>query len=199
MTIFDELKARGLLAQLTDEEEKHLIDELYQDPEELLSDCYIDELPPFILNIIEENGLKNGDIAYSISQKWKEFESIDGKTKEDWGEKENYWFLKAVELGSNSISLKDYMFEDSDGEPDFDYLEMDYDTPLIEKAKADCYNSWGCRYALGLDDEEVENLCDCDDWYDAGFDEGRVIGSLDTYIKAIGIVKAGVRDEKIYD
>ena len=141
--------------QLTAEEQKKLIDELYKDTEEFLSDCYIDELPPFILNIIEENGLKNGDIAYSISQKWKEFESIDGKTKEDWGEKENYWFLKAVELGSNSISLKDYMFEDSDGEPDFDYLEMDYDTPLIEKAKADCYNSWGCRYALGLDDEEV--------------------------------------------
>ena len=46
-----------------------------------------------------------------------------------------------------------------------------------------------------LDDEEVENLCDCDDWYDAGVDEGRVIGSLDTYIKAIGIVKAGVIDE----
>jgi hypothetical protein len=45
-----------------------------------------------------------------------------------------------------------------------------------------------------LDDEEVENLCDCDDWYDAGLDEGRVIGSLDTYIKAIGIVKAGVID-----
>ena len=141
--------------QLTAEEEKLLIDELHKNPESFLSECYIDKLPPYILNIIEENGLKNGDIAYCISQKWKEFESIDEETKEDWGEKENYWFLKAVELGSSTISLKDYMYEDSDGETDFDYLEMDYYTPLIEKAKADCYNSWGCRYALGLDGEEI--------------------------------------------
>ena len=45
--------------QLTAEEEKLLIDELHKNPESFLSECYIDKLPPYILNIIEENGLKN--------------------------------------------------------------------------------------------------------------------------------------------
>ena len=32
---------------------------------------------------------------------------------------------------------------------------MDYYSPLVKKAEADCLNSWGCRYALGLDGEDV--------------------------------------------
>ena len=38
--------------QLTAEEQKQLIDELYKAPEEFLSDCYIDELPSFILESV---------------------------------------------------------------------------------------------------------------------------------------------------
>ena len=44
--------------QLTAEEEKLLIDELYTDPEEFLSDCSLDDVSKNIKEIIKEHGLK---------------------------------------------------------------------------------------------------------------------------------------------
>ena len=140
--------------QLTAEDEKLLIEELYKAPEDFLSDCYIDELPSFILEIIEENGLKDEDIAYAIYQKWNEDEVGGDNTEIDYIEKECFWFLKAAELDSAFIDL-DFWYEDENGEKVFVPIILDYDSPLVEKAKADFFNSWGCRYALGLDGENV--------------------------------------------
>lgn len=141
--------------QLTAEEEKLLIDELYKDPESFLADCYIDELPSYLLNIIEENGLKDANIAYAICQRWSEDEIGGDNTEIDCQEKNYFWFLKAAELGSDSIDLDEFWIEDEKGKKEFCSFELNYYTPIIEKAEADCLNSWGCRYALGLDGEEV--------------------------------------------
>ena len=49
-----------------------------------------------------------------------------------------------------------------------------------------------------LVEEELENIyeCnDCDDWYEAGHFEGSVTASVNTYQKAIEIVKAGGKDD----
>ena len=141
--------------QLTAEEQKQLIDELYKAPEEFLSDCYIDELPSFILEIIEEKGLKDANIAYEICRKWSEDEVGGDNTEVDYKEKEYFWFLKAAELGSDSIDLDEFWIEDEKGQKEFSSFELNYYTPLVKKAEADCLNSWGCRYALGLDGEDV--------------------------------------------
>ena len=45
--------------------------------------------------------------------------------------------------------------EDDNGEKDISSFYLDYYTPLVKKAEADCLNSWGCRYALGLDEEDI--------------------------------------------
>ena len=141
--------------QLTAEEQKQLIDELYKDTEEFFSDCYIDELPSFILEIIEEKGLKDANIAYEICRKWSEDEVGGDNTEVDYKEKEYFWFLKAAELGSDSIDLDEFWIEDEKGQKEFSSFELNYYTPLVKKAETDCLNSWGCRYALGLDGEEV--------------------------------------------
>lgn len=142
--------------QLTADEEKQLIEELNKDPEGFLADCYIDELPSYLLNIIEENGLKDANIAYALCQKWSEDEVGWYHTAEiDSKEKDYFWFLKAAELGSDSIDLDEFWIEDKKGKKEFCSFELNYYTPIIEKAEADCLNSWGCRYALGLDGEEV--------------------------------------------
>ena len=44
-------------------------------------------------------------------------------------------------------------------------------------------------------DEEVEELCDCDDWYDSGYTTGYLNAQINTYQKALDIVKAGGIDE----
>ena len=140
---------------LTAEEEKQLIEELNKYPDEFLADCYIDELPSYLLNIIEENGLKDANIAYAICQKWSEDEVGGDNTEIDCQEKNYFWFLNAAEWGSNSIDLDEFWIEDEKGKKEFCSFELNYYTPIIEKAEADCLNSWGCRYALGLDGEEV--------------------------------------------
>ena len=43
--------------------------------------------------------------------------------------------------------------------------------------------------------EKIEDCNDCDDWYEAGHFEGSVTASVNTYLKAIEIVKAGGRDD----
>jgi len=140
---------------LTAEEGKQLIEELHKDPESFLADCYIDELPSYLLNIIEENGLKDANIAYAICQRWSEDEIGGDNTEIDCQEKNYFWFLKAAELGSDSIDLDEFWIEDEKGKKEFCSFELNYYTPIIEKAEADCLNSWGCRYALGLDGEEL--------------------------------------------
>ena len=56
--------------QLTAEEEKLLIDELHKDPEDFLVDCSFEEVSTSIREIIEEEGLKDGDIDYIIEKKY---------------------------------------------------------------------------------------------------------------------------------
>ena len=43
--------------------------------------------------------------------------------------------------------------------------------------------------------EEVEELCDCDDWYDSGYTTGYLNAQINTFQKAIDIVKEGGIDE----
>ena len=148
--------------QLTAEEEKLLIDELYKDPEEFLSDCSLNDISKNIKEIIEKHGLKNGDIAYAIMEDYDGIIDLDNYENGKWTEetrsrreKHNYWLLKATELGSEAIDIEDVWFEDENGEKEFDSFCLDYYSPLVKKAEADCLNSWGCRYALGLDGEDV--------------------------------------------
>lgn len=148
--------------QLTAEEEKLLIDELYKDPEEFLSDCSLNDISKNIKEIIEEHGLKNGDIAYAIMEDYDGIIDLDNYENGKWTEetrsrreKHNYWLLKATELGCEAIDIEDVWFEDENGEKEFDSFCLDYYSPLVKKAEADCLNSWGCRYALGLDGEDV--------------------------------------------
>ena len=42
--------------------------------------------------------------------------------------------------------------------------------------------------------EEVEELCDVDDWYDSGYTTGYLNAQINTYQKAIDIVRKGGRD-----
>lgn len=158
MTLKDYINKEHLPA----DEEKLLIDELYRDPEEFLSDCSLDDVSKYIKGIIEEHGLKNGNIAYAIMEDYDGIIDLDNYENGKWTEetksrreKHNYWLLKATELGCDEIDIDDVWFEDENGEKEFDSFYLDYYSPLVKKAEADCFNSWGCRYALGLDDEEV--------------------------------------------
>ena len=148
--------------QLTAEEEKLLIDELHKDPEDFLADCSFEEVSTSIREIIEEEGLKNGNIAYAIMEEYDGIIDLDNYENGKWTEetksrreKHNYWLLKATELGCDEIDIDDVWLEDENGEKEFDSFCLDYYSPLVKKAEADCLNSWGCRYALGLDGEDI--------------------------------------------
>ena len=64
MTLKDYIKL------LTAEEEKQMIDELHKDPESFLADCSFDEVSTRVMEVIEKEGLKNGDIDYIIEKKY---------------------------------------------------------------------------------------------------------------------------------
>lgn len=159
--------------QLTTEEQEQLIDKLYELSEEENLDAffnvYIEDVPSNIKKIIEKEGLEDADIAMAISQNYIEFSNpnhnefgdcIDTPQTKRCIEKENFWYLKALELGSSM--LDDIWGEDENGNRQFEPIILNYysHTELEKKALADLYNSWGCRYALGigaigLDDEEI--------------------------------------------
>ena len=147
---------------LTDEELKQLIEELCKDPENFLSECSLDDVDKSIKAIIEEQGLKNGEIAYAIMEDYDGIIDLDNYENGKWTEEtrrrrelHNFWFLKAVELGCEAIDMDELWFEDENGEKEFDSFCLDYYSPLVKKAEAECFNSWGCRYALGLQEEVI--------------------------------------------
>lgn len=140
--------------QLTADEEKQLIEELCNNPKNFMIDSSIHEVPTGIKKIIEECGLKNGNVAFEIKEQYA-FIDVEGEIDDDCQEKENYWFLKAAELNCDSLDLNEIWMEDDNGEKDISSFYLDYYTPLVKKAEADCLNSWGCRYALGLDEEDI--------------------------------------------
>lgn len=154
--------------QLTTEEQEQLIDKLYDLSEEENLDAffnvYIEDVPSNIKKIIEKEGLEDADIAMAISQNYIEFSNpdlnefgdcIDTPQTKCSIEKQNFWYLKALELGSNM--LYDIWGEDENGNRLFEPIILNYysHTELENKAFEDLYNSWGCRYALGLDDEKI--------------------------------------------
>lgn len=154
--------------QLTTEEQEQLIDKLYELSEEENLDTffnvYIEDVPSNIKKIIEKEGLEDADIAMAISQNYIEFSNpnhnefgdcIDTPQTKRCIEKENFWYLKALELGSSM--LYDIWGEDENGNRLFEPIILNYysHTKLENKAFEDLYNSWGCRYALGLDGEDV--------------------------------------------
>jgi len=154
--------------QLTTEEQEQLIDKLYELSEEENLDAffnvYIEDVPSNIKKIIEKEGLEDADIAMAISQNYIEFSNpnhnefgdcIDTPQTKRCIEKENFWYLKALELGSSM--LYDIWGEDENGNRLFEPIILNYysHTKLENKAFEDLYNSWGCRYALGLDDEKI--------------------------------------------
>lgn len=154
--------------QLITEEQEQLIDKLYELSEEENLDAffnvYIEDVPSNIKKIIEKEGLEDADIAMAISQNYIEFSNpnhnefgdcIDTPQTKRCIEKENFWFLKALELGSSM--LYDIWGEDENGNRLFEPIILNYysHTELEKKAFENLYNSWGCRYALGLDGEDV--------------------------------------------
>lgn len=148
--------------RLTDEEQSQLIEELCKDPEDFLSECSLEDVDKSIKAIIEEQGLKNGDIAYAIMEDYDAIIDLANYENEVWTEEtrrrrelHNFWFLKAVELGCGSIDMDEFWFEDENGEKEFDSFYLDYYSPLVKKAEAECFNAWGCRYALGLHEEAI--------------------------------------------
>ena len=148
--------------RLTDEELKQLIEELHKDPESFFSECSLDDIDENIKGIIEAEGLKNGNIAYAIMEDYDGIMDLDNYENGVWTEEtrrrrelHNFWLLKATELGCEAIDMDEVWFEDENGEKEFDSFYLDYYSPLVKKAEAECFNSWGCRYALGLHGEDV--------------------------------------------
>ena len=148
---------------LTDEEEKQLIDKLADlseaDSLNTFFDAYIEDVPSYIKEIIEKEGLNDTNIAMAISENYNEYSNpdlnefgdcIDTPQTKRCIEKENFWYLKALELGSSM--LYDIWGEDENGNRLFEPIILNYysHTKLENKAFEDLYNSWGCRYALGL-------------------------------------------------
>ena len=148
--------------KLSVEERNQLIEELRKDPESFFSECSLDDIDENIKGIIEAEGLKNGDIAYAIMEDYDAIIDLANYENEVWTEEtrrrrelHNFWLLKAVELGCGSIDMDEFWFEDENGEKEFDSFYLDYYSPLVKKAEAECFNSWGCRYALGLHEEAI--------------------------------------------
>lgn len=153
--------------RLTTEEQKQLIDELHKDPEGFLSDCSFEEVFTTTREVIEKEGLKDGDIAYIIGKKYYDLYNLaikeEDEYKEDiYDEKKNYWFIKAFELDSTHIDTTGSAWYEDDMFfcPLYDLEEYDYFnsynyTPLLRKADSECLNSWGCRYVQwGLECKE---------------------------------------------
>lgn len=148
--------------RLTDEELKQLIEELHKDPESFFSEGSLDDIDEKIKGFIEAEGLKNGNIAYAIMEEYDAIIDLDNYENGVWTEetrsrreKHNFWLLKAIELGCDSIDMDEFWFEDENGEKEFSSFCLDYYSPLVKDAEAECFNAWGCRYALGLDGEDV--------------------------------------------
>ena len=148
--------------QLTAEEEKLLIDELHKDPEDFLADCSFEDVSTTIREVIEEEGLKDGDIAYIIGKKYYDLYNLaieeDTVNEEKiYAEKKNYWYIKAFELDSSFIDIECAAWPEIQGSTSFcslfdlecevDYFNPSFRTPLLRKADSECLNSWGCRYA----------------------------------------------------
>ena len=146
---------------LTAEEEKQLINELYTTS--FSYDEYpVGRLPLKIREIIENQGKKDGNIAYNLYFNWSHFEGYydetDLETDEslywgnDWKIHANYWFMKSLELYGSDIAFEidDYLFKEKNGEIFLRYQLFDKFSPIIGKAESECFNTWGCRFALGL-------------------------------------------------
>ena len=123
--------------QLIIEEQEQLIDKLYELSEEENLDAffnvYIEDVPSNIKKIIEKEGLEDADIAMAISQNYIEFSNpnhnefgdcIDTPQTKRCIEKENFWFLKALELGSSM--LYDIWGEDENGNRLFEPIILNY-------------------------------------------------------------------------
>lgn len=164
--------------QLTSEEGKQLIVELHKDPEVFLSNYSYDEVSTTIREIIEEEGLKDGDVAYIIGKKYYDLYNLaieeDNENKEEiYAEKKNYWYIKAFELDSSFIDIECTAWPEIQGSTSFCSLfdlecEVDYFNPscrtaLLRKADSECLNSWGCRYLeQGIEcnnKEYLDNAC----------------------------------------
>lgn len=151
--------------QLTDEEEKQLIDKLSDlseaDSLNTFFDAYLEDVPSYIKEIIEKEGLNDTNIAMAISENYNEYSNpdlnefgdcIDTPQTKRCIEKQNFWYLKALELDEYSCTLDEIWAEDESGYRRFESIYLNYysHTELEKKAFGDLYNSWGCRYALGL-------------------------------------------------
>ena len=164
--------------QMTAEKQKQLLDELHKDPKGFLSDCSYDEVSTTIREIIEEEGLKDGDVAYIIGKKYYDLYNLaieeDNENKEEiYAEKKNYWYIKAFELDSSFIDIECTAWPEIQGSTSFCSLfelecEVDYFNPscrtaLLRKADSECLNSWGSRYAeWGIEcnnKEYMSNAC----------------------------------------
>lgn len=159
--------------QLTAEEQKQLIDELYKSPEVFLSDCSFNEISTTIREVIEQEGLKDGDIAYIIGKKYYDLYNEEDKVNEEeiYAEKKNYWYIKAFELDSSFINIECTAWPEIqvsksfcslfDLECDVDYFNPSCCTAQLRKADSECLNSWGCRYAeWGIECNNKEYMSD---------------------------------------
>lgn len=173
--------------KLSVEERNQLIEELKKDPKGFLEDCFIDELPLSLLKVIENEGLKDADIAYTLYRKWNEDE-VNGENEDiDCSEKEDFWFIKACELNSVEV-LDDFIYTDNKGEYEFYPFDICRTDPIFKKAVDDCFNSWGCRFALGLDGYEVNYLYACRA-YELSDNPNAKISLYNIYAKGLGVKK----------
>lgn len=152
-------------AQLTEEEQTQLIRELTNEPSEFLSTCSLKEVPDSIREIIEKEGLIDGDVAYAIYEDYDTDDILRSHSewteeKKKYAEKSSIWFLKAAELGCDNINYHEDF--NVGGDKIVRPYDMDYYTSLVYEAEAEFYNSWGCRFALGseadflIDDEDID-------------------------------------------
>ena len=152
--------------KLSVEERNQLIEELKKDPKGFLEDCFIDELPLSLLKVIENEGLKDADIAYTLYRKWNEDE-VNGENEDiDCSEKEDFWFIKACELNSVEV-LDDFIYTDNKGE--YEFYPFD-------------------RFALGLDGYEVNYLYACRA-YELSDSPNAKISLYNIYAKGLGVKK----------
>lgn len=168
--------------KLTAEEQERLIVELRKDPEAFLRDCFIDELPSTVLKIIENEGLKNADIASALCWKWNADEISGDDDDFDYSKKEDFWFIKACELDSASIEF-DQIYRNDKGEYEFYPFGSNN-----KKAEADCFNSWGCRLALGLEGYEISYPDACRA-YELSNSPHAKISLYHIYSKGLGVKK----------
>ena len=174
--------------KLSVEERNQLIEELRKDPKGFLEDCFIDELPLPLLKVIENEGLKDAEIAYTLCQKWNADE-VNGKNEDiDCEQKEEFWFIKACELNSVEVYSEDFIYTNNEGEYEFYPFDICRTDPILKKAEDDCFNSWGCRFALGLDGYEINYRYACRA-YELSDSPNAKISLYNIYSKGLGVKK----------